>query len=259
MHQLLVHFFYFNHWKGEGYLKKQLAQLIELQKVELEINKANLKCQNLPKEIEKLEEAFAAFQSEVEGNRAAFEDVRKAHREKEEKLKASQEALKRTKTRLSEVKTNKEYQSVLKEIETAESKSGEAEDQIILLLEAVDAAKESLKIKEKELESFKQSYEDKKKKLEAELSSLDGVLASCRQKSKALKGHLTADLLKRYEAIKKLHNNHPVAAVWKEVCEGCHMNIPPQLYIELQKAEELHVCPNCNRVIYWYDQNKEKI
>jgi predicted nucleic acid-binding Zn-ribbon protein len=47
-----------------------------------------------------------------------------------------------------------------------------------------------------------------------------------------------------------------VVSVWKEVCNGCHMNLPPQLYIELQKSFELHSCPNCNRIIYWYNQER---
>lgn len=235
-------------------MKEQLSQLIELQKTELEINKINIKCQNLPQEIARLEELFRVFQNEMEEHRRQFEEIKKEHRAKEEKLKAGQETLKKTKGRLGEVKTNKEYQSVLKEIETAESRNNELEEQIILLLEAVDTAKETLKIKETGLASGMKDYEETKKKLEAELHSLDGRLSACRQKSELVKKKISADCLNRYVAIKKLHSTLVVAAVWKEVCEGCHMNVPPQLYIELQKAVDLHTCPNCNRIIYWCDQ-----
>jgi len=235
-------------------LKEQLSQLIELQKVESEINAMNIKCRDLPKEIANLEESYRIFLSDLEEYRRKFEEVKKEHREKEEKLKAGQDMLKRTKARLGEVKTNKEYQSVLKEIATAESKNSELEEQIILLLEAVDTAKETVKTQEKGMASGVKDYEDTKKKLEVELQSLDGKLSACRQKSELVKKKISADSLNKYFAIKKLHNTLPVAVVWKEVCEGCHMNIPPQLYIELQKAVDLHTCPNCNRIIYWCDQ-----
>jgi predicted nucleic acid-binding Zn-ribbon protein len=46
-----------------------------------------------------------------------------------------------------------------------------------------------------------------------------------------------------------------VVAVWKEVCDGCHMSIPPQLYNELQKSNELITCPSCSRIIYWENRN----
>jgi predicted nucleic acid-binding Zn-ribbon protein len=239
-------------------LKEQLSLLIELQKAESEINKINIKCKNLPEEIAKLEEAFRVFEAGLEEDRKKFEDTQKAHREGEEKLKKGQEALKKGKERLNDVKTNKEYQAVLKEIEAFEKKNSETEDQIISLLEAVDKAKAEFKIKEKEMASYKQRYGETKKNMEAELHSLDDALETCRQKSGKLRGKISAELLKKYEAIKSLHNTLAVVAVWKEVCEGCYMNLPPQLYIELQRSTELHMCPNCNRIIYWYNQSEEK-
>lgn len=239
-------------------MKEQLSLLIELQKAESEINKINIKCKSLPEEIAKLDEAFSVFEAGLEEDRQKFEDTQKAHREGEEKHRKGHDSLKKAKERLNEVKTNKEYQAVLKEIEAFEHKNSETEDQIIALLEAVDKAKAEFKIKEKEMESYQQRYGEAKKKMEAELHSLGDLLQACRRRSEKFMGKIPAELLKKYEAIKTLHNTLAVVAVWKEVCGGCYMNLPPQLYIELQKSTELHTCPNCNRIIYWYDQNEAK-
>jgi predicted nucleic acid-binding Zn-ribbon protein len=239
-------------------LKEQLSFLIELQKAESEINKVTIKCKSLPEEIAKLDEAFSVLEADLQEDKKKFEDTQKSHREGEEKLKKGQEAFKKAKERLNEVKTNKEYQAVLKEIEAFEHKNSEMEDQIISLLEAVDKAKEEFKVKEKEMASYKQRYGEEKKKMEAELHSLDDALQTCQQKSEKLRSKVSADLLKKYGAIKTLHNTLAVVAVWKEVCEGCYMNLPPQLYIELQRSAELHTCPNCNRIIYWYDKSEGK-
>nr|NIP32403.1 hypothetical protein [Candidatus Saccharibacteria bacterium]NIV12038.1 hypothetical protein [Fodinibius sp.]NIV97856.1 hypothetical protein [Candidatus Saccharibacteria bacterium]NIX00699.1 hypothetical protein [Phycisphaerae bacterium] len=32
--------------------------------------------------------------------------------------------------------------------------------------------------------------------------------------------------------------------------EGCNMNIMPQLAVEIKKGEEIHRCPQCNRILY---------
>ncbi len=239
-------------------MKEQLSLLIELQKTESEINKLRARCRSLPEEISKLEESFQKFEAGVKEDRAKLEDVQKVHREAEIRLRKEQETQRKAKDRLSEVKTNKEYQAILKEIEVAEQRNSETEDEIITLLEAVDKAKEEFKIKEQESEGYKQNYENSKKKLETELHSLDGLLSSCRQRSEELKTGISSELLEKYEAVKALHNTVAVTAVWKEVCGGCYMNIPPQLYIELQKSDALHLCPNCNRILYWYDQNGQK-
>jgi predicted nucleic acid-binding Zn-ribbon protein len=34
-------------------------------------------------------------------------------------------------------------------------------------------------------------------------------------------------------------------------CQGCNMNIPPQLFNTLQRGNSIEVCGNCNRIIYW--------
>ncbi|MCG6533618.1 MAG: C4-type zinc ribbon domain-containing protein [Syntrophales bacterium LBB04] len=239
-------------------MKEQLLLLIELQKVESEMNKINMKCRSLPEEILKLDEAFNAFQAGFEENKKKFEDIQKAHREKEEKLKKGQESIKKAKERLGDVKTNKEYQAVLKEIEGADSKNGETEDEIISVLEEVDKARVELKIKEKEMEAYRLEYGEKRNKLDAELKSLDTVLSTSTDKSGKLKKKIPAALLKQYDAIKALHKGLAVVAVWKEICAGCYMNIPPQLYIELQKSTDFYTCPNCNRIIYWQDQSSPK-
>ena len=145
-------------------MKEQLSLLIELQKTDSQINKINVRQRSLPEEIVKLEEAFQSFQAGVEGEGKKFAEIQKSHREKEEKLKRGQEALKRSRERLGEVKTNKEYQAVLKEIETIGGKNSETEDEIISLLDIVDNLKEKLTVKEGEMGVRKRQYEGERKK-----------------------------------------------------------------------------------------------
>ncbi len=51
--------------------------------------------------------------------------------------------------------------------------------------------------------------------------------------------------------IKGRRNGIAVVSARSSICSGCNMNLPPQLYNELQRSEELICCPNCNRIIYW--------
>jgi predicted nucleic acid-binding Zn-ribbon protein len=112
-------------------LKKQLASLIELQKMESTAGRIHTKKKNLPVQINALEEEFKAFCAVVDTQREQLESMRKRRREMDAQLLTGQEALKRTRERLFEVKTNKEYQSMLKEIETFEGKNSRLEDEVI--------------------------------------------------------------------------------------------------------------------------------
>jgi hypothetical protein len=48
-----------------------------------------------------------------------------------------------------------------------------------------------------------------------------------------------------------------VAPVQQAICMGCHMNIPAQLFNELQRFDELRFCPHCHRIIYWKAKENE--
>lgn len=219
------------------------------------MRKTNFKKKELPLKRAKLDEGFEKLKGDVNEVRNRYEALKKSHKEKEDKLKRGQETIVKTKERLFEVKTNKEYQAVLKEIETIETKNSEIEDEVIKTLEDIDQLKVILDGNEKEFDAYRQQYDRDKKHLEQEATSIEADLLKYQQRIAELKKQIDAELLKKYETIKRIRNGLAVVSVWKEVCHGCHMNIPPQLYNDLQKSEDLLSCPNCNRIIYWQNQN----
>lgn len=237
-------------------MKEQISYLIELQKLDLIVSKVIVKKGELPERIVQMDEGFAALAKSVEESKKKFEELNKLQAEKEDKLRKGIDILKKTKDRLTEVKTNKEYQAMLKEIETIENKNGVIEDEIISGLEEIDRMKAEVKAKDKEFEIHKSQYQKEKEKLEKEISQLDLDLQDAEKGADALRKQIRDELLKKYETIRGRRNGVAVASVWKEVCGGCHMNIPPQMYIELQRSSELLTCPNCNRIVYWYNQGE---
>jgi len=238
-------------------LQEQLSYLIELQKLDLIIGRIIFKKSELPEKNVQMDEGFAVFAKSVEESKKKFEELNKLQGEEEDKLRKGIDTLKKTKDRLLEVKTNKEYQASLKEIETIENKNSEIEDEIISGLEEIDRMRAEVRAKEKDFETHRAQYEKEKKKIEKEISQLDHDLADAEKRTDALRKQIRDELLKRYETIKGRRNGVAVASVWKEVCGGCHMNIPPQMYIELQRSSELLTCPNCNRIVYWYNQSEK--
>jgi hypothetical protein len=48
-----------------------------------------------------------------------------------------------------------------------------------------------------------------------------------------------------------------VVSVRNGTCQGCNMNIPPQLYNVLQRGQTIETCPSCHRIIYWEEIMKD--
>jgi predicted nucleic acid-binding Zn-ribbon protein len=232
-------------------LKEQMALLIDLQKIDQDIRTLNNKKQTLPEKAGELDQDFQTRKDRMEEDRNGLEGLNKLHKEKESELKQGQEKLRKARERLQEVKTNKEYQAMLTEIETLGKGSGRIEEEILVLYDRIDERKVSLKSNEKDFEQYRDGYEAQRKKIDEELASIDGELVEQKKKFEALVPGLKPDVRRRYEMIKGRRNGIAVVSARDAICSGCNMNLPPQLYNELQRSEGLIYCPNCNRILYW--------
>ena len=237
-------------------MKEKLLLLIKLQECDSQLVKLSAKKKILPENIEKLDKEFSLFKEGIEKNKIKYDELKSRHTESENKIKKLNEGMVKTKERMLEVKNNKEYQAMLKEIEIAESSRGDIETEIISILEELDKLSVLVKKDEETLKQSKNKYEQEKKIMEDDLNTIDADVVNWEQKRIDLQKNVPDDLLARYEKIKKRNKGVGVISVWKAVCNGCHMNIPPQLYNELQKSDELLSCPNCNRIMYFQDMEK---
>ena len=236
-------------------MKELLLLLIELQECDSQLVKIAGKKKILPEKIDKLDEVFRRFQEEIALNKRKYDELKARHTESENKIKKINEGMIKTKERLLEVKNNKEYQAMLKENEIAEATRGDVETESISILDELEKLSVLVKKDQVTLDEYRKKYEEEKRLIEVDLNSIDTDFVSWEQKRIGLINKIPADLLSRYERIKKRSNGIGVISVWKAVCNGCHMNIPPQLYNELQKSSELISCPNCHRIMYF--QNME--
>ncbi len=237
-------------------MKKDLLLLIKLQECDSQLISLSTKKIKLPEKIVKLDNEFHLFKEEIEQSKRKYDELKVRRIESENKIKKINDGMVKTKERLLEVKNNKEYQAMLKEIEIAESLRGDIETEEISILEELDKLSLMVKKDEEILSQHRNEYEAEKKIIEADLSTIDSDALSWEQQRADLMKDVSADILARYEKVKNRNNGVGVISVWKQVCNGCHMNIPPQLYNELQKTTELLSCPNCNRIMYF--QNMEK-
>ena len=238
-------------------MKELLSLLRDLQKVDSAIERIQGRKIQLPGLIEALDGTFTATRTEMEEQKEKFQEASKKHREKEELLRRGQESLKKAKARQFEVKTNKEYEAVLKEIETLEIRNSQVEDEILEAMEEMDRVRILAQNIEQDFDRARLRYESERKERAEELSLADEELRTTKEKSEALREKVPPDILRKYDTIRNVNAGVAVIGVWKEVCQGCRMNLPPQLYNEIQREEEIRFCPNCNRILYWDDQSSE--
>lgn len=237
-------------------MKEKLTLLISLQECDSQLVKLSSKKVKLPEKICKMEEEFRLYKESIEQNKRKYEELKAQRAEGEANVKKLSDGMIKTRERLLEVKNNKEYQAMLKEIETSEKTKSDLESRIIALMEEMDKLIVLVKKDEEILKQAESNHEKEKKIIEDDINAIDADTVTWTEKRAVLEKSVPADLLVRYERIRKRNNGIGVISVWKAVCNGCHMNIPPQLYNELQRSDELLSCPNCNRIMYFQNQGE---
>ncbi len=232
-------------------MKDQLKLLWELQKIDLELRAIKEEKERHPKEIKKLDEKQKAEKERIQKEREKIESLEKTRRQKEGQLNVEQEKIKRAEGRMFEVKTNKEYQALLSEIDGMKEANSRIEEEILQAMDEIDELKKDLSKREKEMGSTLEKIEGERKKLQEKMAQGEKAWTERVDRREVLSKQIESKLVKLYHTLKEKRQGVGVVSIKNETCQGCFMNVPPQLFIEVQKNNALVRCPHCNRILYW--------
>jgi predicted nucleic acid-binding Zn-ribbon protein len=239
-------------------LKDQLELLWELQKIDLDLKHIKEERERYPREIKKLDERMSIEKERLQTEKGKVDLLEKERREKERQLSSSQEKIKKAEGRMSEVKTNKEYQALLTEIETIKNASSREEEEILQVLEEIDELKKDLSKREREVAVLLEKVETEKKMIQERMAQDEIVWKQQMERREALSKQIESKLNKLYNTLKEKRQGVGVVNVKQETCQGCFVHIPPQMFIEVQKNNEIIRCPNCNRILYFQGEDRAK-
>ena len=204
-----------------------------------------------PQRMMQLEEALEKEKKELQSNEAQLEKIKKERIGKEQDLAIEEEKVNKAKERLTAVKTNKEYQAALKEVDAIKNRNSRLEEEILVCMEQYDSLKRHLEEIEEHLKITIKKTEEKKKELEKKLEECKKEIGDQQKLRGELLSQIESELLDQYQKIKQKRAGPIVVSVKDSCCQGCHLNIPPQLFNEVKKCKSIIKCPHCNRILYW--------
>ena len=237
-------------------MQENIKLLIELQGTDSVIFRDKNFIDSMPSKLLSADQAFKEIQSLYEGGKQKVTLLEKKKKEKEKENEDINERKKKIKARASEIKTNKEYQAHLKEIEAIEKERYAIEDEILSIMEAVDAAGKELKAEEIKVKAEKDKVEAFKKQVEKEMAEAEGELSEKKARRSDIADKIDPDMYNEYMKVLKACGGLAVVEARDEICQGCNMNIPPQMFVEIKKNEEINQCPQCRRILYWKEVNE---
>ncbi len=237
--------------------QEQIATLVKLQEIEIEISSIKKQLNTVDQRIEGVDKKLMDFNQTIEEQKSLINELNEKYRSYESDLQMHLDSIKKSEAKLTSVKTNKEYQSSLKEIDDLKSMNSKLEDDMIEFLDRIEEAENLLKAKTAEFSELESQLKTEKEIIQKEAEEGSLRLGNLEAEWETISGNIEAAMLATYNQIKENHADKiGIVAVKDAVCQGCHMNIPPQMYNELQRGDSLKRCPICERIIYWENQDK---
>jgi hypothetical protein len=232
-------------------MKEEIHQLARLQRVETEMRTIQNRLEGVDRRIERLE-ADAGAADAAAGERAeALEALRKRYRDMEGEVRMNEDAVSKKKARLNTLKTNKEYQAMLREIEELEKTNRRLDDEMLKMLEEIETGEAALTKARDEAERVRNEAAAAAAQIREAARQDEARVAELTEDHRAIAAEVPEPLLSAFARVRERVAPPAVVPVMGPSCEGCNMNLPPQMRNELKRFDSLKYCPFCHRIVYW--------
>jgi len=232
-------------------VKEQIDILVELQKNDTDTDQVRKLLSGIAEKQRDLEKEVITTAAARDATEADLEELRKSYRLLESDVKVNLDLIRKSKGRLPGVKSNKEYQALLRQVEEAEKKNNRIEDEMLAILDRIEAGEQAFEARRKDCLRAENVFETEKLRLAMEVEKGEMRLAELAENRNRIAAAAPPDLIKIFVSTQKLVGGPMIVPVRGNTCEGCNINIPPQMANELRRFESLNFCPFCNRIIYW--------
>ena len=234
-----------------------IDQLAALQELDRQLREKTELVRASEGELAELEHQLAQ-QRDVTRQALEARDASDARRNELEKLLESEEAkMKDRRMRLNRVRNEKELQALRREIEVSKEANQQTEEELLRILESLDTLTAAATEAEQRLAELETASATTITERRAGMGQLLEDVARERVVRDRMASALDANLRRKYEQIFERRGGTAVVEVRNGTCQGCHMNLPPQLFNELQRTRDVRMCPNCHRILFWRPERLE--
>jgi len=230
---------------------KQIEQLVALQRVDDEIHAIKVELEEAPKEVEALQLRFNQLDEQRNRFLEKIEHLKDQEKRISHEIEDDTVKVKKSKSKLMLVGNTKEYHAMMREMDNLEKSNRLREEEKVALAEELQRQEIALTDIDGRYGTLKEELDEKQTNLNARVTEANGLLSKLDDKRKDTGAEVPAPILSRYEFIRERLENPVIVSVEEGICHGCHIAIPPQSFIELQKGTQILSCPNCQRLIYW--------
>ena len=230
-------------------MRNQITALEALQQLDLELRELEDDLEKYPQEISRFNKEIENTKQSLAEGKEELIQIRKRKMESESMLFGNKDKIKKAEVKLFEIKTYREYEALQKEIGDVKKANTDLEEHILKEMETLERLEAEVKEKENTLNEKEKEYDKIIDIYNRKISEITKVYEIKKQEKKKMVSLINPEILTLYERIRR-RNGVVLVQARNELCTGCNMNIPPQLFNEVLTSKRMIQCPNCHRILY---------
>lgn len=237
-------------------MKDQIVVIDELQRIDTELSELEVHLKEYPERISAFEHELETARNTLSELKTQLEQLIESKTKLEQELASNEETIKKSEEKLFDIKTHKEYAALQKEISDTKRTNSELEENLIGEMEKIEGLETNISELEQELSLKEEEYKEKIDGIKEKLEEVKVQYTPKKAEKENIASKISPEILPVYEKIMK-RDGTALALAKNEVCTGCHMNIPPQLFNEVLTLSRIIQCPNCKKILYCEEEEKQ--
>lgn len=239
-------------------MKGNLTGLVDLQKVDKELQALEALKGDLPQQVGKLRNELNAAKETYGSQRNELTEIKKTKALREVELQDFQEKAKKYREQLYAVTSNREYDAITTEIDAVDAKISDVEDEILQFIEDEEILEQELANAEPEITALEENLDKTEKELNEKIQATEKEYEAFRRQRDEISESVERRVLYQYERIRKGIGNSVVAEIMNNACGSCFSSIPPQKQLEVRTMTQLIFCESCGRILV-YTRKREAV
>lgn len=228
-----------------------IENLLVLQDRDRKIMRVEAELANLGPERTSLDNRSKAAQAQLDAAKTKVKQIETERNKLELEVQAKKGQIEKYSIQQFQTKKNEEYRALANEIENCKAAIVKLDDAQIEFMEQAEGATQELNAISKRVAEILKEAEAAKKGLAEKEVRLKRELEDLKSDYERLESAVDPTIREKYTRLRRSKGASSLVGINHGVCGGCHVKLPMQVVLSCQAQQELVVCPNCGRILYF--------
>lgn len=226
-----------------------MANLSKAVQISIQIQEQKEELISLPQKVQEVAAELKTFSETYSEKKSLYDKEDSQRQELTRKLEEERLALVDKEKRLNGIKSQKEFQAVSREISNLKNSLKDDEANLAILEKSLEELKGELTPLESQLQNLQAQHQEEQAKISGDLQARESAIVRLEKELADTLAALPVLIQEKYHRIATVCQP-PAALIVQGTCQECFIKLPPQLFIEVQRQNEVFSCPSCRRLLY---------